>query len=608
MGVLGGKKSHGKDQSGSASESPSPKTNYKEMSETMAADMRSINDTNRKNYEYALRQYNKTIYPGPKYADGDHDQSTSTSSPTRSSSQVNQTSQNSSTSSHLNTVTPKAQNKASLSSSSAKALEKAKRRTSFQDRKIDFRIIDESAPPPPPPVPLTKSRAMKSSNDDNADSSTKKDKIHVSSLSYSHSSTSARSAPSDENVQNRIIQHQDSSSTMDDYSDSSSSSSSTTSFKRGNMSSDVDNPDRNFSGQHHQHNADLQAQRKLPTTNEQDNHKQHQHHKSQPTQQSRGLAIDSTSSFIYSYPDYPGSPVKRYNASSHSSSTSNKNNNHYNMEHENSNSSINSHAPYHLHQETSLTPTSAMYHSTEPEMVDVTYEEKYGEAYVNKPIRYIYPEGYHHLRPKSRPWQISVVLFCTFAWLNIYIVGHCSDKFENYYNDGDDDNGDDDNDGGNGNNGNNAGYYYGQYFDDDRWCGSRTLYFTWAMSVVITALSCAYCSFFGYIKARDFSVANNRSQQPGMVGRSDYYVQIEEEINCKGNMRFSSRKVPRGDESFGGGVDSTYSSYQGDGQLNGQGKRRGWFKKTLYQADGTPRYFGGRIYRPTQAAVNITSR
>ena len=35
---------------------------------------------------------------------------------------------------------------------------------------------------------------------------------------------------------------------------------------------------------------------------------------------------------------------------------------------------------------------------------------------------------------------------------------------------------------------------------------------------------------------------------------------------------------------------------------------KNWYKKTMYQADGTPRYFGGMIYRPTQAAVNITSR
>ena len=59
------------------------------------------------------------------------------------------------------------------------------------------------------------------------------------------------------------------------------------------------------------------------------------------------------------------------------------------------------------------------------------------------------------------------------------------------------------------------------------------------------------------------------------------------------------------------------SRYQGDGNENNndddedcQGKKRKkyWYKKTLYQADGTPRYFGGRIYRPTQAAVNMTSR
>jgi len=34
------------------------------------------------------------------------------------------------------------------------------------------------------------------------------------------------------------------------------------------------------------------------------------------------------------------------------------------------------------------------YDVIEPEMVDTTYAEHYGELYTNKPIRYIYPEGY----------------------------------------------------------------------------------------------------------------------------------------------------------------------------------------------------------------------
>jgi len=185
------------------------------------------------------------------------------------------------------------------------------------------------------------------------------------------------------------------------------------------------------------------------------------------------------------------------------------------------------------------------------------------------------------MRPRSRPWQIALILCAAFAWLNVFIVGHCSDRFdwEQY---------DDDK-------------YQNQQIDDDavkietRWCGSRTLYFGWVLSVALTGLSCAYCSIIGYVKARDFAVANGRSQPPGMVGKSDYYVKLEEELGLEGSRRFGGNG--NGDSSAG------YSSYQEDGSGN-----KGTMKKTIYQADGTPRFFGGQIYKPTQAAVSLTSR
>lgn len=219
-------------------------------------------------------------------------------------------------------------------------------------------------------------------------------------------------------------------------------------------------------------------------------------------------------------------------------------------------------------------------HGTEPEMVDSTYAEHYGDAYTGKPIRYIYPKGYGSMRPRSRPWQIALILCGVFAWLNVFIVGHCADRFEN---DGDD------------------GYYNAnQQANDDgqnidaKWCGSQTLYFVWVLSVALTGLSCAYCSIIGYVKARDFAIANGRSQPPGMVGKTDYYVQIEEDVG-QNKRRFSGRDL-------GGKAGIGYSSYQDDRDAsNGP-------KKTIYQADGTPRFFGGHIYKPTQAAVSLTSR
>jgi hypothetical protein len=242
-------------------------------------------------------------------------------------------------------------------------------------------------------------------------------------------------------------------------------------------------------------------------------------------------------------------------------------------------------------------PTQSLKHRrSDPEMVDTTYSEHYGDAYTGKPLRYIYPQGYGSMRPRSRPWQIALVLCAVFAWLNVFIVGHCSDRFtaQNAQNNNNDDQ--------NANDANNDYYSYSnnQQYDDDaqkieaKWCGSRSLYFIWVLSVALTGVSCAYCSIIGYVKARDFAIANGRSQPPGMAGKSDYYVQLEEDLgddHRRGNGR--NRK---------GGSGGGYKSYQDDG---GEKKT---LKKAIYQADGTPRFFGGQIYKPTQAAVNLTSR
>eukprot|EP00978_Attheya_sp_CCMP212_P013892 scaffold35017_cov49-Attheya_sp.AAC.1 len=150
----------------------------------------------------------------------------------------------------------------------------------------------------------------------------------------------------------------------------------------------------------------------------------------------------------------------------------------------------------------------------EPEMPDTTYDEYYGDAYVGGSIKYIYPSGYQSMRPRGGPWKLSMVVCALFTWLTIFIVGHCADGVE-YSNENDDAVNDD-------------------YMDDDayviatRWCGSRPLYFMWIISALITGLSGAYCSIIGYIKVRDFAVANCRSQPPGMVGKSDYYVRLED--------------------------------------------------------------------------------
>ena len=99
-------------------------------------------------------------------------------------------------------------------------------------------------------------------------------------------------------------------------------------------------------------------------------------------------------------------------------------------------------------------------------------------------------------------------------------------------------------------------------------------------------------------------MANGRSQPPGMVGKSDYYVQEElgSGAGLEAGVNFGNANANSG-SGFGGNAGEGgigVTSYQ-----NGAGVK---VKQTIYQADGTPRFFGGQIYRPTQAAVSLTSR
>jgi len=104
--------------------------------------------------------------------------------------------------------------------------------------------------------------------------------------------------------------------------------------------------------------------------------------------------------------------------------------------------------------------------------------------------------------------------------------------------------------------------------------------------MLITGVAAAYCSVIGYIKVRDFAVGNSRSQPPGVMNnkgcKSDYYVQIQDANYAK---------------SEGGGSDNSGSS-----------SHHHHFRTSIYQSDGTPQFWGAHIYRPTQAAVAITSR
>mmetsp|Transcript_23591 Transcript_23591/g.27331 ORF Transcript_23591/g.27331 Transcript_23591/m.27331 type:complete len:475 (-) Transcript_23591:347-1771(-) len=240
----------------------------------------------------------------------------------------------------------------------------------------------------------------------------------------------------------------------------------------------------------------------------------------------------------------------------------------------------------------------------EPMMPDSTYEEWYGDAYVGGPIRYIYPSGYQSMRPRGGPWKLSIVVCLLFTWLSVFVIGHCSDNYiQNQA----------------AQNNNNNDYSYS--IDDDnfvidaKWCGSRLLYWLWVISMLITGLATAYCGVIGYIKIRDFAVANTRSQPPGIMTVGDYslssggnvYVNSSQRHGTQGN---SDYYVPIGEAN-----NSMNSREQHLSALNNnsntarlQQTHPAQYNKTIYQADGTPQFWGNQIYRPTQAAVAITSR
>lgn len=251
---------------------------------------------------------------------------------------------------------------------------------------------------------------------------------------------------------------------------------------------------------------------------------------------------------------------------------------------------------------------------------DAIYEERYGDAYVDQSIKYLYPAGYQSMRPRSGPWKLSVLILIIFACLNIFVVGHCYDQgVRDYYN----------NNSGSTSSSGMVDDEYLQDVDDDsllmetRWCGSRPLYFMWLVSVWITVSSSSYCCIIGYVKMRDFVVANGRSQPTGKGGgRSDYYYldsgfvgEKDRKFGITSNSNSNSRSgragvtasIPQAayaavaPSTVGSdtGTTSTYSSYQGSG---------GRYVQSIYQSDGTPQFWGGHIYRPTQAAVAMTNR
>ena len=232
-------------------------------------------------------------------------------------------------------------------------------------------------------------------------------------------------------------------------------------------------------------------------------------------------------------------------------------------------------------------------------MPDATYEEWYGDAYIGGPIRYIYPSGYQSMRPRGGPWRLSIIVCLLFTWLSIFIIGHCSEVYNqegnneyNYNYDANDDNNTD------------------NHVINEKWCGSRLLYWMWVISMLITGLASAYCGVIGYIKVRDFAVANTRSQPPGIMTVGEYSLSTygdksHSSSNNKGN---SDYYVPIGNNTSGGNSRLRQQTNVSTTNFRLQQTHPAQYSKTIYQADGTPQFWGNHIYRPNQAAVHTVSR
>jgi hypothetical protein len=253
----------------------------------------------------------------------------------------------------------------------------------------------------------------------------------------------------------------------------------------------------------------------------------------------------------------------------------------------------------------------------EPAIPDSTYEEIYGDAYIGGPMRYVYPSGYQSMRPRSGPWKLSIVVCLIFTWLSVFVIGYCSDQadqtlqYTSYNN--------------NQQQAAAAGDSSEVVVDDDKldietkWCGSRLLYWMWVISMLITGLATSYCSVIGYIKLRDFAVANSRMQPTGHMGKSDYYVQLG-----GGSAGLGVDNPHQYYRAGGGGVGGFHHHHQQQAQAQGynndgytstlrftnagQPIHPANYSQTIYQADGSPQFWGNQIYRPTQAAVMITHR
>jgi hypothetical protein len=244
-----------------------------------------------------------------------------------------------------------------------------------------------------------------------------------------------------------------------------------------------------------------------------------------------------------------------------------------------------------------------------------TYEETYGDAYTGGRMVYVYPSGYQSMRPRSCPWKLSIIVCLLFTWLSIFIVGHCADQFdyeafiESIKNNS---NNAEQNSTSSSSYSSSSSSGGGYKIDDEaiqtQWCGSRPLYLMWVISMMITGLSASYCGIIGYIKLRDFAVANSRSQPTGTFeGKSDYYLRIQDNNDPSASTGTTTNQTSYVNNASAYRLQTTYSSPNSAASSSYHHSSNPG-NPTIYQSDGTPQFWGTYIYKPTQAAVAVSNR
>ncbi|GMH56733.1 hypothetical protein TrLO_g4285 [Triparma laevis f. longispina] len=208
-----------------------------------------------------------------------------------------------------------------------------------------------------------------------------------------------------------------------------------------------------------------------------------------------------------------------------------------------------------------------------PSTVPFFYTDTYSTS---KNLSYIYPSSYTFLQPSTFLLRLSLALFLLSTYVCVHIVCKCAYEFEQTFGQRMmEDNGSGDNGDGSGDNGSNGSGSSGSgdttssntiNYDNYTalelgFCSSHKIYAGYITSSIFVLLSLSYLSLAGYVKLRDYVVANARSQLGGGWERSDYYSKRNE----------------------------------------GEGGK-------MWQSDGEPKWEGRRVMEPSEAAIGVNHR